>query len=82
MTEGEKGRDDLDRDLGLGARVAQQSTVRFLNRDGSFNVRREGFSFLRSQHRCDTQTMSTPLPYTSSTSISWRFTWPSASARL
>lgn len=40
--------EDLDKDLGLGARVAQQSPTRFLNRDGSFNVRREGLSFFRS----------------------------------
>jgi inward rectifier potassium channel len=42
--------DDINRDLGLGSRVAQQSRVRFLNRDGSFNVRRRGLSFLRSQN--------------------------------
>ncbi len=36
------------RDLGFGARVAQQTRNRFLNRDGSFNVRREGLPFLRS----------------------------------
>jgi inward rectifier potassium channel len=42
--------DNLDRDLGLGTRVAQQSTVRFLNRDGSFNVRREGFPYFRTQN--------------------------------
>ena len=36
------------KDLGLGSRVAQQSRLRFLNRDGSFNVRRRGMSFLQS----------------------------------
>jgi inward rectifier potassium channel len=36
------------RDLGFGGRVAQQTRTRFLNRDGSFNVRREGLSFFRS----------------------------------
>jgi inward rectifier potassium channel len=36
------------KDLGLGSRVAQQSRLRFLNRDGSFNVRRRGLSFFRS----------------------------------
>jgi inward rectifier potassium channel len=36
------------RDLGFGGRVAQQTHTRFLNRDGSFNVRREGLSFFRS----------------------------------
>ncbi len=42
--------EDLNKDLGLGSRVAQQSRVRFLNRDGSFNVLRKGFSFFRSQN--------------------------------
>ena len=39
---------EIDRDLGLGTRVAQQSVRRFLNRDGSFNVHREGLSYFRS----------------------------------
>jgi len=39
---------ELDRDLGLGSRVSQQTHNRFLNRDGTFNVRREGYSFFRS----------------------------------
>jgi inward rectifier potassium channel len=43
----EPGR-EIDRDLGLGARVTEQSRRRFLNRDGSFNVRREGLSYFRS----------------------------------
>jgi inward rectifier potassium channel len=42
--------DDINRDLGIGSRVAQQSRGRFLNRDGSFNVRRRGLSFVRSQN--------------------------------
>ena len=42
--------EELDKDLGLGSRVAQQSTVRFLNRDGSFNVRRTGVPRFRSQN--------------------------------
>lgn len=33
-----------DRDLGFGAKVARESRLRFLNRDGSFNVRRTGIS--------------------------------------
>jgi inward rectifier potassium channel len=41
---------DEYKDLGLGARVAQQSRLRFLNRDGSFNVARRGLSFIRSQN--------------------------------
>ena len=38
-------RSDL-RDLGFGARVTEQSRLRLLNRDGSFNVRRTGLSFV------------------------------------
>jgi inward rectifier potassium channel len=33
---------ETDRDLGFGDKVAQESRMRFLNRDGSFNVRRTG----------------------------------------
>ena len=33
-----------DRDLGFGARVAQENRLRFLNRDGTFNVRRTGLN--------------------------------------
>jgi inward rectifier potassium channel len=40
--------DDIDKDLGLGARVAQQSGPRLLNRDGSFNVVRAGLPLSRS----------------------------------
>ncbi len=40
--------DDSNRDLGLGSRVAQQSRLRFLNRDGTFNVKRNGLSFFQS----------------------------------
>ncbi len=40
--------DDLNRDLGLGTRVAQESRQRFLNRDGSFNVMRHGLSLTKS----------------------------------
>lgn len=31
-----------DRDLGFGAKVAQENRLRFLNRDGTFNVKRTG----------------------------------------
>ncbi len=31
-----------DRDLGFGSKVAAESRLRFLNRDGTFNVRRTG----------------------------------------
>jgi len=41
-------RADVDADLGFGGRVTQQARGRFLNRDGSFNVVREGLSFLQS----------------------------------
>jgi inward rectifier potassium channel len=40
--------EDIGRDLGFGSRVSQQSTTRFLNRDGSFNVLRKGLSFFSS----------------------------------
>jgi inward rectifier potassium channel len=39
---------DETKDLGFGTRVAQESRTRLLNRDGGFNVRRNGVSFLRS----------------------------------
>lgn len=48
------------RDLGLGARVIQQSRTRTLNRDGSFNVVREGLSAFRSL-----------APYHALLSMSW-----------
>ncbi|HXI11699.1 MAG TPA: ion channel [Thermoanaerobaculia bacterium] len=41
-------RSDSNADLGFGSVVAQQSRTRFLNRDGSFNVRREGLRFFES----------------------------------
>jgi inward rectifier potassium channel len=40
--------EDINRDLGLGSRVVDQSTERFLNRDGSFNVHRRHLSFWKS----------------------------------
>jgi inward rectifier potassium channel len=40
--------DDPDRDLGFGSVVASESRQRLLNRDGSFNVRREGMRPLES----------------------------------
>jgi inward rectifier potassium channel len=39
---------DLDRDLGFGTVVARESRQRLLNRDGSFNVRRDGMKPLAS----------------------------------
>jgi len=44
----ERTDDQVNADLGFGGRVLQQSRRRFLNRDGTFNVRREGLSFFRS----------------------------------
>lgn len=35
-----------DRDLGFGSKVAAESRLRFLNRDGTFNVQRRGLSEL------------------------------------
>ena len=40
--------EDTRGDFGFGARVAQQSQRRLLNRDGSFNVVRDGLPFFRS----------------------------------
>jgi inward rectifier potassium channel len=40
--------DDPNRDLGFGAVVARESRKRLLNKDGSFNVVREGLTFFRS----------------------------------
>jgi inward rectifier potassium channel len=40
--------DDPNRDLGFGAVVARESRKRLLNRDGSFNVAREGLSYFQS----------------------------------
>jgi inward rectifier potassium channel len=37
--------DKIDLDLGFGAVVTRESRQRFLNRDGSFNVRRQGLNF-------------------------------------
>lgn len=39
---------DVNRDLGFGSRVTEQSHERFLNRDGSFNVSRKGLPFFQS----------------------------------
>jgi inward rectifier potassium channel len=39
---------DPNADLGFGAVVVRESRQRFLNRDGSFNVRREGLDFWQS----------------------------------
>ncbi|MCU1349275.1 MAG: channel, inward rectifier [Acidobacteria bacterium] len=36
----------VDTDLGFGSVVTRESRKRFLNRDGTFNVRREGLGFL------------------------------------
>jgi inward rectifier potassium channel len=41
---------DVDRDLGFGEKVARESRLRFLNRDGSFNVRRTGLRWLSTRN--------------------------------
>jgi inward rectifier potassium channel len=41
-------REEIDSDLGLGSRIAQESRKRFLNRDGSFNAVRKGLPLLGS----------------------------------
>jgi hypothetical protein len=46
----EPARDAEPPELGLDMRVTQSSDVRLLNRDGSFNVSREGLPFLESIH--------------------------------
>src|SRR6202521_5216056 len=40
--------DDINRDLGFGTVVARESRQRLLNRDGTFNVRRDGMKPLAS----------------------------------
>jgi inward rectifier potassium channel len=45
--------DEEDRDLGFGDKVARETRLRFLNRDGTFNVERRGLrsaSFLNLYH--------------------------------
>jgi inward rectifier potassium channel len=39
-----------DRDLGFGSKVAAESRLRFLNRDGTFNVQRRGLSELSARN--------------------------------
>ncbi|HEV8435215.1 MAG TPA: ion channel [Thermoanaerobaculia bacterium] len=39
---------DINSDLGFGSVVARESRRRLLNRNGSFNVKREGLSFLQA----------------------------------
>ena len=39
---------DVNSDLGFGSVVSRESRSRLLNRDGSFNVRREGLGVLES----------------------------------
>ena len=39
-------RSEEDRDLGFGSKVATESRLRFLNRNGTFNVQRTGFPFV------------------------------------
>ncbi len=43
-----KPTDDVIRDLGFGARIAERSPLRLLNRDGTFNVARRGLPFFQS----------------------------------
>lgn len=54
-------RPNLDRDLGMGSRLADRRGSRFLNPDGSFNVRRKGQGLLESLNFFHwLLTMSTP----------------------
>lgn len=53
LVPGKKGNDgdnfDDSKDLGFSNEVTRTARRRLLNRDGSFNVRREGYSLLRSR---------------------------------
>jgi inward rectifier potassium channel len=51
--KGPKDEAELDRDLGFGSVVASRAAGRLLNRDGSFNNRREGLSFFEAIHLYD-----------------------------
>jgi inward rectifier potassium channel len=44
----EPPQEDINSDLGFGAVVSRESRQRLLNRDGTFNVEREGLPFLHS----------------------------------
>src|SRR5579872_1369701 len=44
MPDPERLPQDIDADLGFGSVVTRESRRRLLNRDGSFNVRREGLN--------------------------------------
>ncbi len=48
MSSPPDGNGSQQADLGFGARVSERSRKRFLNRDGSFNVVRNGLSFLET----------------------------------
>lgn len=64
--------DDPNSDLGFGSVVARESRKRFLNRDGSFNVRREGLPFwqsLSAYHYFLTITWTRFLSYVAATYI-------------
>ena len=47
-TPAQRPQDDLNSDLGFGSVVVRESRRRLLNRDGTFNVRREGLRFWES----------------------------------
>jgi len=46
--------DRLRQDLGLGGRLSERTTVRLLNHDGSFNVRRNNLGPLHPYNAYDT----------------------------
>ena len=48
MMAAKSGQENADPDLGFGSIVVRESRRRLLNRDGSFNVRREGLHFWES----------------------------------
>ncbi len=54
-------RERLDHDLGLGGKLSERSRVRLLNRDGTFNVRRNDFSPFHPYNAYHTL-LSLPIP--------------------
>jgi inward rectifier potassium channel len=54
-------RQKLNQDLGLGGKLSERSRVRLLNRDGTFNVRRNDFSPLHPYNAYNT-ILSLPVP--------------------
>jgi inward rectifier potassium channel len=56
-----RGQERLDQDLGLGGKLSERSPVRLLNRDGTFNVRRNNLSAFHPYNAYNTL-LSLPVP--------------------